>query len=229
MVSYTRKVTVKLGGNLFPAPPNEKRIIECARVIEQMAKTAKVLVVTGGGQTARSYIHAVRQLGANESVCDQIGIEVSRLNAQLLISRLSQVAMHEVPTSIKELKTLFREGNVVVMGGLTPGHSTTAVGALGAEATGSDLYLIASDVDGIYSSDPKTDRTARKLDRISTGEMLHLALSTKLFAGTYELDPLAVKVIERSRIRTIFLDGTKPQNIIKAFKGQKIGTLIKAA
>ena len=60
----------------------------------------------------------------------------------------------------------------MVMGGLQPGQSTNAVGALVAEAIGADLFINATDVDGVYTSDPKKDPEARKLDIVDTDKLV---------------------------------------------------------
>jgi len=183
--------------------------------------------VTGGGQTARRYIRVARESGADESTCDQIGIEISRLNAYLLISTMGDLAYPEIPPTIKDLKRFFHSQKVIVMGGLTPGHSTTAVGAISAETVRADCYVIASDVEGIYTSDPKVNKEAKKLDTITTTEILNMVYKRRLWAGTYELDPVAVKIIERSRIPTYFISGLNPKNVERVISGEKIGTYIR--
>lgn len=221
------RITLKVGGHVFPFPPVIEAITAYAKVIGDLVEGGRsLLAVTGGGMTARKYIEAARKIGADEVTCDQIGIEISRLNAYLLISKLGAQAYPEVPTTLRDTRKFHTSGKIVVMGGLSPGHSTTAVGALVAEATRSDLYIIASDVDGIYTADPKVDRHAKKLDEVTTKDVLELALAGKCWAGTYALDPIAIKVVERSRIPTYFINGTDPLNIRRVVEGEKIGTRI---
>ncbi|MFH1328646.1 MAG: UMP kinase [Candidatus Bathyarchaeota archaeon] len=223
------KITLKIGGHAFPNQPDLKKIAAYTTTIKNhWKKGCSFLVVTGGGETARRYIKIARMLGADETVCDQIGIEVSRLNARLIISKLGELAYPEVPTTLEDVRKVYSLGKIVVMGGLTPGHSTTAVGSLAAEATGSDLYIIASNVDGIYTCDPKKYRNAKKLKKITTKKMIELALSEKYQAGTYALDPISIKVMERSKIHARFINGENLRNLDKAIKGENIGTLIAA-
>ncbi len=223
------RVTLKIGGHVFPFPPAIETIAAYAKVIGDLAEGGRsLLAVTGGGMTARKYIEAAREIGADEATCDQIGIEISRLNAYLLISKLGVHAYPEVPITLRDARKFSASGKIVVIGGLSPGHSTTAVGALVAEATRSDLYIIASDVDGIYTADPKVDRYAKKLDEVTTKEVLEMALAGRCWAGTYALDPIAIKVVERSRIPTYFINGLDPLNIRQIVEGKKIGTRIVA-
>ncbi|MEM3737338.1 MAG: UMP kinase [Candidatus Bathyarchaeia archaeon] len=221
------KVTLKIGGHVFPFPPVIEMVNAYAEVITGLVEEGhSVLAVAGGGEAARKYIAAARMTGADEATCDQIGIEISRLNALLLVSKLGAQAYPEVPTTLNEVRRFHSSGKVVVVGGLSPGHSTTAVGALVAEATRSDIYIISSDVDGIYTADPKVDRSAKKLDEVTTREVLEMALAGRCWAGTYALDPIAVKVVERSRIPTYFINGLDPLNARRVVEGRRIGTQI---
>ncbi|KYH38457.1 MAG: uridylate kinase [Candidatus Hecatellales archaeon B24] len=220
-------LVVKLGHFLFPYPPKPKALKGYAKIFEALhSEGCGLVLVAGGGMASRGYIEALRRLHADETVCDEAGISVSRLNARLMAAALGDLAYPAVPRSLEELRAYSRHDRIVVMGGLTPGHSTAAVGALAAEALNADIYIIATDVDGIYSEDPKADPKARKFEEITTEKLLELALKGKLWAGTYQLDPLAVKIIERSGVTAYFLDGRRKENIMKASLGGKVGTKI---
>ncbi|RJX16241.1 UMP kinase [Candidatus Bathyarchaeota archaeon] len=224
------KIVIKLGKFLFTLPLQPSKLGEYVEMIKKMVKDKhRVLIVVGGGEIAREYIKTGREAGLDESTCDQLGIETSKINAYLLVNLLEDYAYPEIPENLKELKRFFGLGKVVVMGGLTPGHSTTAVGALAAETVKADMYIIATDVDGIYTKDPKIFKDAKKFEVISTNEAFKLAVEGKLLAGTYELDPLAIKIIERSKIPTYFIDGRKIENFFKVLAGEKVGTYIKSS
>lgn len=222
------KVVVKLGGHAFPSEPDADRISGYARVFKRLRKAGhRLVVVTGGGATARSYIEASRKLGANEAICDQTAIAATQMNARLLINGLGEDAYPNVPTSLQETRTAFEGGRIVVMGGLLPGQSTDAVAALVSELIGASMLIKATDTDGIYTADPQKDPKAKKFDKISCTQLLEMFLRRSMGAGEYELlDPLAVKIIERSRVSTRVIDGRKPENIEKAVRGEKIGTLV---
>jgi uridylate kinase len=82
----------------------------------------------------------------------------------------------------------------------------------------------------VYTSDPKKDPQAKKLDIIKTDQFLTTILVERLEAGGYALfDPIAIKIVERSGITTRIIDGRKPMNIERAVKGELVGTLIKPA
>lgn len=116
---------------------------------------------------------------------------------------------------------------IVVLGGLQPGQSTNAVAALAAEAMRADLLVNATDVGGVYTADPRKDPNAKKLDKVTPEELMTI-LSTEGFrAGEYQLmDPLAIRIIQRSGLPVVIVDGRDPSNIEKALRGKRIGTRI---
>lgn len=190
------------------------RIRGYADVAREVADEHTLSLVVGGGQTARDYIGVARELGANDAMCDYMGIDVTRINARLLISALDRRAYPEPPTSYREAEDALADGKIPVMGGMAPGQTTDAVAAVFSEYTDADLLVYATSVDGVYTSDPGADSDAEKLDRLSPEELVEIVMQTQLSAGTNSVvDALAAKIIERSRVHTIVLDGTAPEAI----------------
>ncbi len=226
------KLVIKIGGSLLinsEGQINIAEIKEFAKNIEILLKEGhEIVVVVGGGLEARKYINAMRALGASEGYCDDIGIRVSRCNARLLISALKGLVYPLPPRTFEETLQAASTRRLVVLGGLIPGQSTNAVAAIVAELVGANILINVTDVDGIYTADPKKDSNAQKFETISTKELQKLINQPQSnVAGKYELlDLSALKIIERSKIYTHFISGKDPSNIIKAVKGEKIGTRI---
>ncbi len=222
------KVVIKVGGHTFPSKPDIERVSTYVELFRKVKHEGhRLVVVTGGGEEAREYIAAARVLGGSEALCDLIGIYMSRLNARLLIAGLGEDAYPEPPISIEELRRAFETGKIVVLGGLQPGHSTNAVAAVSAESIEADLLINATDVEGVYTADPKENRSARKLDVIKADELLRIVLEGRQEAGSYELfDPVAVMVVKRSRIPTRIVDGRRVEIIERAIRGESVGTLV---
>ncbi len=219
------KIVLSLGGSVLMSDFNADRIMAFAEAIEDIAKENKVFVVVGGGRVARDYIRTAKQLGADNTFCDYIGIEVTRLNAMLLCSALSG-APKVIPKDFREAYELSLNHDIVVMGGTFPGHTTDATSALLAEFVNADLLLNATSVDGIYSEDPKKNPNAKRFDRIKAKELLEIVSKLPAEAGgNFPLDILSVKIIQRSGIKAVVFKG-EPENLAKAVKGA-IGTIVE--
>ncbi len=217
------KVVLSLGGSVFSGETGKIR--EFAKAIETISQENQVFVVVGGGKVAREYIQRARELGATETFCDYIGIAATRMNAMLLISALPSAAK-KAPEDFIEAENLSKLYKVVVMGGTFPGHTTDATAALLAEFVKADIFINATNVDGVYSADPKTDPNAVKYDRLSPQQLIEIVGKNSAKAGTnVVIDLLAAKIIERSRIKTYVILGT-PENILKAVRGEAVGTVI---
>jgi len=162
----------------------------------------QILVVTGAGGL-KEYIYAAGDFG-NQGEQDLVGIAATRLNAKTLMTAMD--AYPDTPKTAEEVRKAASTGQNVVMGGLTPGHSTDAVAAIAAEILEADLY-IATTVDGVYDKDPE-EEDAERFDEIST-EKLRDVVSGNNEAGGHELiDLTAIDIIERSGTETKILEGT---------------------
>ncbi|RZN63227.1 UMP kinase [Methanonatronarchaeum sp. AMET6-2] len=221
-------IVISLGGSILAPNLEGARFGEYSDILMEISGDEELVVVTGGGEMAREYIGIARGLGANEASCDSIGIEVTRLNARLLISALGSDVFPEPPESYEEALRAFSVSDVVVMGGVSPGQSTDAVSALVAEYIDAELLVFATSVDGVYTSDPRFNEDAEKLDRISPSRLVEIVMETEIKAGAKSVvDPLASKIIERSEIPTVVLDGSEPDKIRSVvLDGQHEGTLV---
>ncbi len=222
-------VVISIGGSIIVPKLDSKRFKEYAEAIKKIASQHRVFIIVGGGAIAREYIRIARDLGANEAFCDLIGIDLTRLNARLLISALSGDVYPTPPMDYKEAESAASSGKIVVMGGITPGQTTDATAAILAEFVRANLLVNATSVDGVYTKDPRLDPSAKKLDKITPEQLVNIVMQTEMKAGSESvIDPLAAKIIERSKIPTIVLNGTDPKNIVNAvIKNEHVGTEIR--
>lgn len=221
-----KRIVIKLSGRIFSMESNEKLLKEYAEFLVKISKTCQPVVIAGGGKIARHYISHARSSGADESTLDELGIEVSRLNAKLLIYALKGKAYHHPPTTLPEVRHAVDSGLIVVAGGLHPGQSTNGTAALIAEKINAAEFLNATDVDGIYDSDPNKNPKAKKFKRIELRNLRNLLVHEDSIAGGYDLmDIVALKIIERSKIKTRVLKA-EISTLEKAIRGQAVGTEI---
>ncbi len=220
------KIVITIGGSIIIKDHDYKKFRDYAEVLKDINEENEIFVVVGGGTTARDYIGIARCLGVSEAMCDDIGIEVTRLNAKLLIAALGNQAYPVVPHNFREAMECASSNRIVVMGGTEPAHSTDAVGSILAEFVGAELLINATSVDGLYNKDPNKYSDAKMFNEVKPSKMMELMSTKDIKAGTYEFfDMTAIQIIKRSGIKTVILNGGDANNIKTAITG-KIGTTI---
>ena len=220
-----KKIVIKLSGRIF-GMDNVKILKDYATFLVKISKICQPIVIAGGGNIARHYISHARSSGADESTLDELGIEISRLNAKLLIYALKNKAYSHPPTTLQEVKHAVDDGLIVVTGGLHPGQSTNGTAALIAEKIKAEQFINATDVDGVYDMDPNKHKKAKKFKQIELKNLRNMLVHEDSIAGGYDLmDIVALKIIERSKIKTRILKADL-KIIEKAIKGEDVGTKI---
>jgi uridylate kinase len=223
-----KTVVISLGGSILIPSLEKNKIQEYVPVLEEIAEHHRLFVVVGGGGEARRYITVARSLGIDEGTSDEIGILITRLNATLLVAALGDRAYPKVAESHADAKKFAESHKIVVMGGITPGQTTDAVAAVLAERVGASVFINVTSVDGIYSADPKKDTKAQRFATLTPKELLAIVGGTALTAGSNTvLDIVAARVVERSHIPLLVLDGRTPKNLSRAIlTGEYSGTVV---
>jgi len=219
------KAVLRIGGSVLGSPPSAKVVNAYAEVIADLNfEGHSVAVVVGGGEVSREYIRSAAAMGLSSYQQDTVAIHASRLNARLVAMKLGGVS--SVPTSIDGMLQRLARNRVAVMGGLKPGITTDTVAAIVAAKWRADILVKASDQNGIYTEDPRVNRKAKKLDRL-TYEKMKQILGGSHRPGIHSIiDPVAVDQLVESRVRLVVLNGADPKGVIKAIHGEKIGTVV---
>ena len=223
------KIVISIGGSLLTRELTPENFKKYADILKRLkSKGHKLVVVCGGGKVCREYRDVAKQLGGDNVLLDWIGIEATHLNALTLIAALGEDAHSISLRTVQEVKKHFND-RIIVTGGNLPGSSTGYDAALFAESINADLLIKATDIDGVYSSDPDKDPNAKKFDRLSHDEFLKIIEQNPQRPGEYRLfDLKATKLIRKTKIKTIFIDGNDPEEIIRAVEGKHNGTVIES-
>lgn len=223
------RIVLRIGGSVVASPVNPALISKYVDVLRELKKLGHELaVVVGGGALAREFIVTAKELGLEEKDQDDVAISVSRIFAQLFIKKLGEISCRTVPLTLEDAVKCLKKEKIVVMGGLKPGMTTDAVAALIAELVDADLFIKATDQEGIYDKDPRKHEDAVKLNSLSFEELSNVLTESKHKAGIHQiLDPEAVKILKRRRVRIFVLNGFKPENVLLIIEGKHVGTMIK--
>lgn len=220
-------IVISIGGSVILSDDvNLSFFKELKTLLNKLSKKLKIYLVVGGGKTARSYIKLGRVLNIKENFLDELGIDVTRLNAKLLLKFLG-ISNFKIPNTTNEAKEF--KDPIVVMGGTTPGHSTDMVGAELAEITNASKFIIATNVDGVYNKDPNKYANAKLIKEISIDELIDSFGTNWETAGkNIVIDGPALKIIKKAKIQTYVLNGKRLDQLEKAIDNKEfLGTVIK--
>ncbi len=200
-----------------------KRIKECADLGVEIA-----IVVGGGnfwrgrssGEMDRTRADHMGMLATTiNSLALQDGFEQLGVDARVLTAiEMRQVAE---PFTKQRAVTHLKEGKIVIFGCGTgcPFFSTDTGAALRAAEIGADVIFKATNVDGVYDSDPKKNPDAKKFDSLTHHDVLTLGLNV--------MDMTAASLCQDNRIKILVFSMKDPDNIRKAMLGENIGTLVE--
>jgi uridylate kinase len=216
-------VVVSVGGSVLLTGDHDAEYVQhLADLLRSCGKDASLAVTAGGGRTAREYIGLGRSLGFTEVELDEIGIEVTRVHAHLLAGAVGPPTPDRIPTSVREAVHELRRASPVILGGTEPGHTTDGVAALLAVRLRASRLVNATDVDGVYDHNPRTDPQARRHSTLPWPEFRALVhASTTGEAGqNFLFDRLGADLLARAGIPLYVVRGRDLPNLEAAIRGQ---------
>lgn len=222
------KVVVSIGGSvLVPGDDDAAYIRRLADMLREVASEAQIAVVVGGGREARRYVDMGRALGGSVRELDELGIGITRVNARLLTVALGDIANTEIPVKADDCARMSEPGRIAVMGGTEPGHTTDAVSAMIAERMGADRIVNASNVDAVYSADPRADPDAVRYERMTIAQLKEVVYQDHDAGKSSVFDPLGVSIAMRERIDILMVNGRDLEELRNAILGKPIkGTFV---
>jgi uridylate kinase len=222
------RIVVRIGGSVVASPINTDLMSKYADIIKAVKQNGhSVVVVLGGGALAREFIGIAKKLELDMNGQDEIAISCSRLFAQLFLKKLGDVACNKVAVTLDEAAQCLGEGKIVVMGGLKPGITTDTVAALVSERVDAELLVKGTDQNGVYDKDPRKHPDAVKLDKMALEDLAKVFEHNEHKAGIHQIiDPEAIKVLKRKRLKLVVVNGFNPENMLAAINGENIGTII---
>ena len=193
----------------------------------------RLILVVGGGGPARIYQNAYREIvyasdgaSSDSSEADWIGIMATRLNAQLLKAALGGLCPQEVvynPTTVDEFN-----GRILVAAGWKPGFSTDNDAVLLAERFNADTVVNLSNIEKVYTDDPRKNPDAKPIDSISWAEFRKMVGDDWTPGKNTPFDPIASKKAQDLNLTVICAAGKNIENIRSILDGKQFeGTEIK--
>jgi len=188
-------------------------------------KNNQVVIVCGGGKTARKYIKDVKKSKYDfESL---VGIESTKLNSALVASYFNSFSL--VPNSLEEVKKNLVKNKVVCVGalGFQPEMTSDGDAAQIVDYLKADFFINMTNVRGLYDKDPKKYKNAKFISMISFKDFFKTVKKLKYTPGQhFVLDQYAANLVCKKRIKTIILNSNL-KNLNACLKGKPfVGTVI---
>lgn len=221
-----KSIVLSIGGSVILSEEADVSFFsKLVSLLKKISNNYKIFVVVGGGNVARKYIKLGRDLNIQEKTLDSLGIYITRVNAKI-VANILESSNKEIPNTTDEAINL--DNQIIVMGGTTPGHSTDMVGAELAEKTNADLFIIATNVDGIFNKDPNKYSDAEQLKEVTIDHLIKMYGTKWKSAGkNVVIDGPALEIIKRAKLTTFIINGKRLDQLEKALSNQSFdGTKI---
>lgn len=229
-------VTVlSLGGSIVaPDTPDVAFLYKFSKTIRKWLnedKSRQIIMVIGGGAPARIYQQAYKETSKlcnckySNTEADWIGITATKLNAQLVKAIFSDICSN--PVVYNPTENIAFNGQVLIASGWKPGFSTDNDAVLLAEKFGAKTVLNLSNIEKVYTDDPKKNPEAKPIDQISWEDFIKI-IGTEWEPGkNTPFDPIASIRAKNASIRVICAGGRNIENIENIIRNKKfVGTVI---
>ena len=224
------KYVISVGGSLVAPKGGIDNIFigELKQFLKERIELGdRFVIVAGGGATARQYVRAAALSGASASEQDWLGIQATRLNAELL--RVSLHPLSPAAVILDPAEPINERAKLLIAGGYKPGRSTDYAAVLLAERIGAKSVINLSNIDYVYDRDPKKYPDAKKIKEISWPNFRKLVGDKWLPGMNAPFDPIASKEAQAAGLSTVIINGHKLEELKKYMDGQKFrGTLIQS-
>ena len=202
-----------------------------AFIREELAKNPKrqFFLVIGGGETARQYIDAGRNVVGHELTLedlDWLGIHATRLNAHLVRTIFQDIAHPHIVEHYEIIRKA--QEKVVVAAGWKPGWSTDYCAVLLCEDYDVKSVLNLSNLAQVYSKDPRMYPNATPYSKLSWERMREIVGDDWIPGMHAPFDPIAAKKAQELGIKVVIMKGTDFENLGNYFGGREfLGTVIE--
>jgi len=230
-----KRVMLKLSGEVFGDPQGHGIDMEALKkiakeIVKLQKNKVEVAIVVGGGNLWR--FRDTKESGIERTTSDYMGMLATVMNAASLQSAIESMGVYSRVCSALDLPQIaepylrrrairhMEKGRVVICAGGTgnPYFTTDTAAGLRALELDCDVLLKATKVDGVYTADPKKDPKAKKYENLSYDEAIHKNLQV--------MDQAAFSLCKESGMKIVVFSMYEKDAILRAAKGEKIGTLI---
>lgn len=230
-MSEIETIVMSVGGSLIvPGEIDTDFLTNLKNFIDaETANGRRFIIIAGGGRTARNYQEAAKAVIDLESEdLDWMGIHATRLNGHLLRTILRDLAHPVMLTNPDDVQDVSPQAKVVIASGYRPGSSTDLRAVQIAKLIGAKKVINLSNIDHVYTADPRENPDAKKIEEISWSDFRALIPSEWDPGLSSPFDPIAAKDADESNIEVAIINGAHMGEVTNYLDGSDfVGTIIK--
>jgi uridylate kinase len=224
-------IVMSVGGSLIvPDGIDTGFLTRFKNLIEQqIALTGRrFILIAGGGRTARRYQDAAAQVTElDPEDLDWMGIHATRLNGHLLRTIFRDLAYPVMITNPDESADVPKDASLIIASGYRPGSSTDLRAVQIAVHRGGEKLVNLSNIDYVYSADPRTNPDAQKIEDISWHDFMKLIPKEWNPGLSSPFDPVAARAAEAAEIEVSIINGANMEELEHYLNGEPfMGTRI---
>ncbi len=229
MKTSSKRIIVSVGGSLIVPEGIDSDFLSKFRelVLHAVEQGSTFFIIAGGGKTARRYQDSARAVRGDlpRDDLDWLGIHATRLNAHLLRTIFRE---HAYPRIIKDPSERVEADEPVLLGaGWRPGHSTDYCAVTAAKTFGAQRLINLSNIDYVYTKDPRTNKDAEPIKTIGWQEFRELIPSEWDPGLSAPFDPIAAKEADSLNLEVAVMNGKKLEEFEKYLNDEPfMGTVI---
>lgn len=221
-------IVMSVGGSLIVPDQVDTGFLASLKNFLETETDKRFVIIAGGGRTARRYQDAAAELHElDKEDLDWLGIHATRLNGHLLRTILKDIAHPIMITNPDEILDVPKDTRVIIAAGYRPGASTDLRAIQIAERVGATKVINLSNIDYVYTADPKLDSSAKPIKEIVWSNFRKLIPSEWDPGLSSPFDPIAAREAENKGIEVSCINGSKIEELKNYLNGQEfIGTKI---
>jgi uridylate kinase len=223
-MSQQETIIISVGGSLIvPGDQIDTHFLSSLRdlVETETAHGRRFILIAGGGKTARKYQEAAAEVATlTRDDLDWLGIHATHLNGHLLRTVFRDIAYPIMIKNPDDILDVPKAEQVIVAAGYRPGCSTDLRAIQIAERVGAKKVINLSNIDYVYTADPKTDPTATKIESITWADFRKLIPENWDPGLNAPFDPVAAREAEIKGIEVAAINGTKLVSLKSYLDGQ---------
>lgn len=224
-------IVMSVGGSLIvPDAIDTTFLSSLKRLVEDQihAFGRHIIIIAGGGKTARRYQDAAATVAElDPEDLDWMGIHATRLNGHLLRTIFRDIAHPVMVTNPDDIIDVPEHTSLVIAAGYRPGASTDLRAVQIAEHRGATKLVNLSNIDYVYTDDPRKNPDAKHIEDITWTEFLKLIPKEWSPGLSSPFDPVAARRAEFLNLEVAIINGTAMSEIEKYLKNESfIGTRV---